>query len=410
MSNWRRVTLGELCHEAGGGIQTGPFGSQLHASDYVATGTPSVMPQNIGDNRIEIDGIARVSAGDVARLAKYQLELGDIVYSRRGDVERRALVREENVGWLCGTGCLRVRIPDEGIHDARFVSYALGLAESRLWIRRHAVGATMLNLNTSILGEVPLRVPRIEVQRAIAEVLGALDDKIAANDRICEVSRELLAAMFARMAVDVDAPESESVKLDEIVEINPREALSGSKNADVVYLDMRNLPDNAITVSGWSSRPARGGARFRNGDTLLARITPCLENGKVGYVDFLEDGAVGVGSTEFIVLRSRGDLPSVFSYFLCVSPRFRDYAIRHMVGTTGRQRLSPSDVGVYNVRRPDPGAVSEFGEVSEGLMRRVKAAVDESRHLARTRDELLPLLMSGKLRVKDAEQVVEEIA
>jgi type I restriction enzyme S subunit len=112
MSDWHETTLGALCLEGGGGIQTGPFGSQLHASDYVLEGVPSVMPQNIGDNVIHADGIARIQESDAQRLNKYRMREGDIVYSRRGDVEKRALVRDDNEGWLCGTGCLRVRLGD----------------------------------------------------------------------------------------------------------------------------------------------------------------------------------------------------------------------------------------------------------------------------------------------------------
>src|SRR5438132_11495381 len=103
---WEQTTLGEACTRNGGDIQTGPFGSQLHASDYVPVGIPSIMPQNIGDNRIiELD-IARITPADAKRLSRYLVRKGDIIYSRRGDVERRALVREREDGWLCGTGCL----------------------------------------------------------------------------------------------------------------------------------------------------------------------------------------------------------------------------------------------------------------------------------------------------------------
>src|SRR5262249_23606567 len=159
------TTLGELCRSGGGDIQTGPFGSQLHASDYVSSGIPSVMPQNIGDNVIIEDGIARITPADAMRLSRYLLREGDIVYSRRGDVERRALVRPSQEGWLCGTGCLRVR-PGTAA-DSRFLSYYLGHADVREWIVRHAIGATMLNLNTAILSIVPVTLPPRSVQMAI---------------------------------------------------------------------------------------------------------------------------------------------------------------------------------------------------------------------------------------------------
>ena len=108
-ATWRTAPLGEVCLQGGGDIQTGPFGSQLHASDYVPFGIPSIMPQNIGENRVITDGIARITLDDAERLNRYRVRTGDIVYSRRGDVERRALIRSEEDGWLCGTGCVSGR-------------------------------------------------------------------------------------------------------------------------------------------------------------------------------------------------------------------------------------------------------------------------------------------------------------
>ncbi|MFD0133412.1 restriction endonuclease subunit S [Streptomyces sp. NPDC127159] len=172
-NGWRRTTLGVLCATGGGSIQTGPFGSQLHASDYVDVGIPSVMPQNIGDNRIVEDGIARITAADAERLSKYLLAEGDIVYSRRGDVKRRALVRKHEVGWLCGTGCLRVRVGTAT--EPLFMSYYLGEPEIQEWIAQHAVGATMPNLNTAILGEVPVLLPPSDEVRRVNECLGGPD-------------------------------------------------------------------------------------------------------------------------------------------------------------------------------------------------------------------------------------------
>ncbi|MHB9860008.1 restriction endonuclease subunit S [Streptomyces sp. YIM S03343] len=171
--SWLRTTLGALCIQGGGSIQTGPFGSQLHASDYVEHGVPSVMPQNIGDNVINEDGIARVSEADIHRLSKYRLVYGDIVYSRRGDVKRRALVRSRESGWLCGTGCLRVRAGHA--IEPLFLSHYLGEPEVQSWIHQHAVGATMPNLNTAILGAVPIVVPPVEARARINEEFSTLD-------------------------------------------------------------------------------------------------------------------------------------------------------------------------------------------------------------------------------------------
>ncbi|MEO2192605.1 MAG: restriction endonuclease subunit S, partial [bacterium] len=187
------TTLGDLAIE--GGIQTGPFGSQLHASDYTEHGVGVVMPQDLGDNIVRPDAMARVPSETAAELSRHRLRPGDIVFSRRGDVTRRSLIRESDGELICGTGCLRVRL-DLGKADPIFVSYALALQESQDWLIRHAVGATMPNLNTGILSELPVRTPRLQVQRAVGEVLGALDDKIAANNRDGAIGMDLLHAKY----------------------------------------------------------------------------------------------------------------------------------------------------------------------------------------------------------------------
>ena len=173
---WTVTTLGEACENGGGNIQTGPFGTQLHASDYVDEGIPSIMPSDLRDNRIDASSIARIREQDAERLKVYRVQAGDVVYSRRGDVERRSLIRRGEHGWLCGTGCLRVRFGPRGLNPFFGASY-LGTLESRAWVVRHAVGATMPNLNTSILGALPTIVPPPELQARFAEIVGPWDQR-----------------------------------------------------------------------------------------------------------------------------------------------------------------------------------------------------------------------------------------
>lgn len=201
--SWEQTTLGEACALGGGSIQTGPFGSQLHASNYVPYGIPTIMPQDIGDNRVLADDIARITPQDADRLSRHRVRTGDIVYSRRGDVERRALIRDAEDGWLCGTGCLRVRI-GEGRVDPTYASYYLGHPSVRQWIVRHAIGATMPNLNTSILSALPFVLPPLPEQSAIARILGALDDKIELNRRMNATLEALARALFTSWFVDFD--------------------------------------------------------------------------------------------------------------------------------------------------------------------------------------------------------------
>jgi type I restriction enzyme S subunit len=178
---WRVTTLGAEAERCGGVVQTGPFGSQLHASDYVPEGVPVIMPKDIAGRRVSTDSIARIREADADRLSKHRVQPGDLVYSRRGDVERHALIAHREAGWLCGTGCLLVRVGPNWPSPA-FASLALDRPESRAWITQHAIGATMPNLNTSILSDVPLVVPPDELLAAFAREVDALEHLHVAGD------------------------------------------------------------------------------------------------------------------------------------------------------------------------------------------------------------------------------------
>jgi type I restriction enzyme S subunit len=154
----------------------------------------------------------------------------------------------------------------------------------------------------------------------------------------------------------------------------------------------------------WIERPAGSGARFKDRDTLIARITPCLENGKTALVDFLPEGEVGWGSTEFIVLRPRPGVPIALAYLLARHEPFRAHLIGSMIGTSGRQRVPSSAVMAWKMAKPDPAVLAAFGQLIDPLFQRIRAADFEGQTLGTLRDTLLPKLISGELRVVDAEK------
>ncbi|MGH9801829.1 MAG: restriction endonuclease subunit S, partial [Blastocatellia bacterium] len=136
---------------------------------------------------------------------------------------------------------------------------------------------------------------------------------------------------------------------------------------------------------------------------LLARITPCLENGKTAFVDFLPKGRTGWGSTEFIVIRPKPPLPEYFAYLLCREPDFRAFAIQSMTGTSGRQRVQVDSLGKYPLTIPSDKVGERFGEIIAPLIARISRNSEESSSLAEMRDALLPKLISGQLRIPEAE-------
>nr|WP_281369855.1 restriction endonuclease subunit S [Leifsonia psychrotolerans] len=270
-------------------------------------------------------------------------------------------------------------------------------------------GSAQPSLNRNFLRDIPVSIPPIGEQRAIAEVLGALDDKIAANTKLAATLEALLAADVEAhwLGLEAAAGNSPDISILQMFEVNP--AIPRPREPNALYLDMKKLPESGSGISEWDYRPAQGGVRFMQSDSLIARITPCLQNRKTGFVDFLEPDQIGVGSTEFIVLRSRPGIPKQLSYFLATDPTFRDFAIRHMVGTSGRQRVSAADISTYTLPAPDSGWLAQFARLAADRFSYMKSMRDENRTLAATRDALLPLLMSGKLRVRDAEKVLGEV-
>jgi type I restriction enzyme S subunit len=394
MGEWLGSTLGLLEAESRGVIQTGPFGSQLHMSDYSDSGTPVVMPTNIRDLRIDPTGIARVSDEHVARLARHRLKAGDIVYSRRGDVEKCALVTDAESGWLCGTGCLLVRVGGSNL-DPRFLAYSLSQQATRKWIRQHAVGATMPNLNTEILREVPVEVPSLAVQRAIAATLGALDDKIESNSRQRSLLRQLGASLLAQ-AVAVAHSEQPLANV----------TASIARGVAPKYAD--DDPTAPLVVNqkcirgGWVSlAPAR---RMRDREVPPARIASdgdILVNstgtGTLGRTARWHEGQVFVDGHVSVV---KPDLSKTDPTVLAYSLLGRDEEVEALAtGSTGQTELSPGRLGDLTVRLPAGPLSRDLEPRLIAIERRAHQLADESDRLAALRDSILPGLLSGKIRV-----------
>jgi len=180
--SWEEATLGELCKEGNGGaIQTGPFGSQLHAADYEPTGVPVVNPTHMLDNKVIHEGIPRVNEETAKRLVRHVLEVGDILFARRGEIGRHALINKEEAGWLCGTGCFLVRISSSRVEND-FISWSLYTSQNQEWLLAHAAGSIMPNLNNRILRACPVAFPKLAEQRRITEMLSRIVGKLSFHE------------------------------------------------------------------------------------------------------------------------------------------------------------------------------------------------------------------------------------
>ena len=286
-----------------------------------------------------------------------------------------------------------------------------------------------------------LIIPRFgsHTERAIARLFGSLDRRIGLNRRMNETLEALARAIFKDWFVDFgptrakaegrapylgpalwhlfpDALDDEGKPVGWIIrsasdlfEFNPRESIKRGTNAP--YLDMAALPTVGPVPSIPTAREYKSGSKFRDGDTLFARITPCLENGKTAYVFNLGKGITGAGSTEFIVIRSRSPLPQPASYLLARDSGFRAHAEKSMTGTSGRQRANADILSSYEITAPTEERFwRALGDLVDPIMDNVIANAIESRTLAQIRDLLLPKLISGEIRLADAEWAMEGVA
>jgi len=400
--DWTQSTLGQLCDAGGGSVQTGPFGSQLHASDYVPVGIPTVMPTNIGDNRIIKEGIARIRLTDAERLSRYRLRTGDIVYSRRGDVERRALVRAAEHGWLCGTGSLRVRVGDGA--DSTWLSYYLGHPEVRAWIVRHAVGATMANLNSAILSALPVAVPPSDVQRAIARILGLLDDAIEGNHNTVATLSGLITATWQQsFASENDCP---MLPIGDVALVvggsTPRtnvEEFWGGTLAWATPKDLSRLPsvplletERCITELGLQQISS---GLLPAGTVLLSSRAP------IGYLAIAEvPVAVNQG---FIALVASERLSNLYLWQWLKT--HLDEVKSRANGTTFLE-ISKANFRPMPIPVPPEHMVRSWTESANTQYRLIVAKERESRALARLRDLVLPKLLSGEIRIRGAQTLV----
>ena len=324
-------------------------------------------------------------------------------------------------------------------NDPRFISYFL----RRLDFSAYSDKAAVPGLNRNHLHQALVRFPAdVSEQRAVAHVLGTLDDKIELNRRMNETLEEMARALFRSWFVDFDPvrakmegrwrsgesppglpsdlyglfpdrlvpselggiPEGWEVRpLGEVVELNPSETMR--KGTTAPYLDMAALPTTGSNPDDAIVREYTSGTRFRNGDTLVARITPCLENGKTAFVQSLPDDAAGWGSTEFIVLRATSPVPPAYTYLLARDDAFRAHAIQSMTGSSGRQRAKTEVLAQYLLAVPSAAVWREFAFLVEPIFHSIKMRSEEARTLATERDALLPKLVPGAILPLSSEKV-----
>lgn len=290
---------------------------------------------------------------------------------------------------------IRTRM-DQRKADPFFLYYYFNSPQGKENIKSIVEQVAAAGIRGSDLIKLSVPYPCLDNQRKISAILRSLDDKIELNNKINENLEQQVFALFDKLMVGSDNTEWQ---VSDIAYLNPKRPLS--KNQVARCIDMSQLSTTGALPSGWEMKPFTGGMRFTNGDTLLARITPCLENGKTAFIDFLNKDEVAFGSTEYIVLAPKEGVPAEFLYCLARYPAFVDYAVKNMNGSSGRQRVSAETIGQFVLPEVSKSDLSVFGTKVTPMFRKMRCNFFENLRLAAIRDALLPKLMSGEVDVKD---------
>ena len=367
-------------------VQTGPFGSQLHQRDYVDVGTPCIMPCNIGANLdVKTDNIAHLKDADILRLNKYCVKVGDIIYSRRGDIEKCAYINQLQEGWLCGTGCLRIR-PNTATCFPKYLAYLLSTKESKKWIVANAVGTTMLNLNSSILNTMPISLPPLAEQKRIADILSAIDDKIELNRRINANLEQQAQALYKSWFVDNKKDDWEKKRLDDIISIydSQRKPLSGQQREKMEKI-----------------YPYYGAA------SLMDYVDNYLFDGI--YLLLGEDGTVsdseGFPMLQYVwgkfwvnnhahILQGKNGFTTESLYIL-----LKQTNVSSIVTGAVQPKISQANLKSVPIIMPPINLLNQYNNIIKPIFNQIRINHNQIQQLSTLRDTLLPKLMSGEIKV-----------
>ena len=361
---------------------------------------------------------------------------GDLIFVTKGS-PGEVCFTPDPVDFCIAQDMVAIRA-DEAVVHPKYLFAALRAKKTQQDILNLHVGTMIPHFKKGDFGKLLIPLPDLQTQKSIGEAYYNISLKIANNRRMNETLEEMARAIFKSWFVDFDPVHAKSAgnapahmdadtaalfpssfgddglpegwslgHLSDLVDLNPTERIKKGELSS--YIEMANLPTSGSNISNVVLREFKSGTKFRNGDTLLARITPCLENGKTAYVDVLDEGEVAWGSTEYIVMRTKDPLPKFYSYVVARSEHFREHAIRSMTGTSGRQRAQADMVAAYEVVIPPKSVASAFGDIGQNWFSKIRCNAAESKTLAELRDTLLPKLMSGEIRVSDAEREVEAV-
>lgn len=431
-SDWSLRPLSDVADE----ITVGFVGTM--ADQYVDDGVPFLRSLNVRPLHIDTSDVKYISREFHGRLRKSELRPGDVVIVRTGKPGTCAVIPDEIREANCSDVVI-VRCAT-GLRPAFLSYWVTAMAASH--VSAHTVGAVQQHFNVGSAKLLRLPVPPLPIQDHVLAPLLAIDRRIDLLRQTNATLEAIAQTLFKSWFIDFDPvrakaegrePEGmdaataalfpsefedsalgpipkgwRASTLADAVDFNPRRSLP--RGAQAPYLEMANAPTvGHRPIEPVGHRQLSSGCKFSNGDALLAKITPCLENGKSAFIDFLAADEVGWGSTEFIVMRAKPVLPEFGAYLLVRHAPLRQFAVQAMTGTSGRQRVELSQLSQFPLALPPTADTARALDPALRALQESIATNDRQAHvLTALRNTLLPRLISGQLCLPEAQAQIEE--
>ena len=410
-TSWSIKKIGEIGEVIGGGTPS------TKEESYYGGKIPWITPKDLSNHKFVFisRGERNISKLGLKKSSAKLMPEGTVLFSSRAPIGYVAIAKNE----ISTNQGFKSVICNEKIVNNKFVYYSLKNYKEA--IEGVASGSTFKEVSGKVLKNFKIPVPPLDEQNIIAEILFSLDSKIELNQCMNQTLEGIGRAIFKHWFMDFEFPDEqgrpykssggemvdselgeipkgwEVASFSDAVELNP--SMKVNKELEKIYVPMSGVSKNSMVITEFEVRKGNSGSKFRNADTLFARITPSTEHGKTAFVQFLNsDEEIALGSTEFIVMRSK-TLNPYYVYCIARDEDFRQYAIHNMTGTSGRQRVPTDCFENYFIPQPDSKTLSRFTDVLSTIFSEINVLHESNQNLSKIRDSLLPKLMSGKIRL-----------
>jgi type I restriction enzyme S subunit len=407
--SYPEIKISELEERGAASIQTGPFGTQLKAKDYTHEGISVINVRNIGYGDLRPEKLEFVSEETADRLGVHILKENDIVFGRKGAVDRHLFVSDGQNGWLQGSDCIRLRLDPNEVCP-RFASYAFLRSYHKDWMLKQCGNkATMASLNQDVIRRIVVPFPKGDQQREIVNILSAYDDLIENNRRRIGLLEEAARLLYREWFVYFRFPGHEHVKitnglpdgwetkiLGDVAYTNSESYQAKELPDEINYIDISSVERGRIvtkSVLRSSEAPGRARRKAKDGDVIWSNVRPNLR----AYALILEPETNDVFSTGFTILSPR-DIPFTWLYMFVTTENFVGHLVNHATGA-GYPAVRPDDFERASINVPPNGLLRSFHEATEPSFRLIARLEAQNQKLREARDILLPRLMNGEIAV-----------